>query len=205
MRFIGITGGVGAGKSQVLAILEEMCNCRIVYADEIAAALLLPSSEQENGFFGGSSVLDYVAALDWPTSVIDENGYLDRSLMAKYIYADPKLRQAVDNIVHPAVREAVLAMVAEERHEDKIDYFFYEAALLIEAGYQDVLDEMWYIYADESIRRSRLRESRKYSDERITGMFEAQLSDEEFRRYCDVVIDNSGDIGELRAQLKAIL
>lgn len=205
MRFIGITGGVGAGKSQVLSILEEMCNCRIVYADELAASLMLPESDNEESLLGGSSVLSYIAELKWPTSVVDDEGYLDRSLMAKYMYADPTLRQAVDDIVHPAVREAVLEMVAEEKHKDEVDYFFLEAALLIEAGYKGVCDELWYIYADDSVRRSRLKESRKYSDERITGMFEAQLSDEEFRRYCDVVIDNSGDIGELRAQLKAIL
>lgn len=205
MRFIGITGGVGAGKSQVLSILEEMCNCRIVYADELAASLLQPETDDQADVFGRGSLIGYIADLDWPTPVVDSDGYLDRALMAKYIYANPALRQAVDDIVHPAVREVILEIAAEEKHEDKIDYLFFEAALLIEAGYKDVLDEMWYIYADDSVRRKRLKESRRYSDERITGMFEAQLSDEEYRRYCDVVIDNSGDIGELRAQLKAIL
>ena len=64
-------------------------------------------------------------------------------------------------------------------------------ALLIEDGYLDIVDEMWYIYAREEIRRGRLKESRNYSDEKIDAIMNSQLREEEFRKYCSVVIDNS--------------
>ena len=85
----------------------------------------------------------------------------------------------------------ILDEIAAARAEEKIDFLFVEAAILIEDGYLDIVDEMWYIYAREEIRRGRLKESRNYSDEKIDAIMNSQLREEEFRKYCSVVIDNS--------------
>ena len=76
-----------------------------------------------------------------------------------------------------------------------------EAALLIENGYDKIADELWYVYASEDVRRQRLRDSRGYSDEKITSILEKQLDDATFREHCQFVIDNSGSLQEAAAQI----
>ena len=86
-----------------------------------------------------------------------------------------------------------------------VDYCFVEAALLIEDHYDIFMDEIWYIYVSEDVRRIRLSASRGYSDEKISNIFKSQLSEAEFRKYADKVIDNGSDIEKTRAQLEIML
>lgn len=195
MKFIGITGGIGAGKSTVLSLLKENFNCKVLLADEVAAELMTP----------GHACFDQVVELPWPESILDESGEIDRPKMAKLMFADDSLREAVNHIVHPAVEKEVLNQVAQEKEKHNIEYFFFEAALLIECGYGKLVDEMWYIYAGEEVRAKRLAASRGYSAERIANTISAQRSDESFREHCDRVIDNSGDREQTLAQLRQIL
>ena len=78
-----------------------------------------------------------------------------------------------------------------------------EAALLIEEGYDKICDELWYIDTSRENRRRRLKESRGYSDEKIDGIFRSQLSEEEYRKYGKVIIDNNGLLQETFDQIKA--
>ena len=195
MRFIGITGGIGAGKSTVLSLLRDNFNCKVLLADEVAAGLMT----------AGNQCFDEVVALPWPESIVGQDGEINRPLMAKYMFADDELRIQVNNIVHPAVEKEVLNQVEIERGLHKIEYFFFEAALLIECGYGKLVDEMWYIYASEEVRAQRLMESRGYSKERIEGTITSQRSDASFREHADVVIDNSGDKERTLKQLRQIL
>lgn len=80
-----------------------------------------------------------------------------------------------------------------------------EAALLIEEGYGEICDELWYIYASEEVRRKRLKSSRGYSDEKIDSIFASQLKEAEYRRYCKEVIDNDGDIENTIASINKAL
>jgi dephospho-CoA kinase len=195
MKFIGITGGIGAGKSTVLSLLKENFNCKVVLADEVAAHLMT----------SGHKCFDEVVALNWPTSILDESGEINRPLMAKYMFSDSELLSSVNSIVHPAVEKEVLNEVEQERQKHNIEYFFLEAALLIECGYGKLVDEMWYIYASPEVREKRLMESRGYSKERIANTMKTQRSDESFREHCHRVIDNSGTTEETLYQLKEIL
>ena len=195
MYFIGITGGVGAGKSTVLTLLKENFNCKVLLADEVAANLMTP----------GHQCFDKVVALDWPESILDADGQIDRPKMARFMFENNDLRQQVNSIVHPAVEAEVLNQVEQERRSHNIEYFFFEAALLIECGYGKLVDEMWYIYASEEVRAQRLMESRGYSKERIEGTIASQRSDASFREHADVVIDNSGDKERTLKQLRQIL
>lgn len=83
--------------------------------------------------------------------------------------------------------------------------FIIEAALLPTAGYEDICDEMWYIYTDESVRRIRLKASRGYSDEKITHMIASQPDEELFRKTCTAVIDNSGSFESTKSQIGELL
>ena len=194
MRFIGITGGVGAGKSFVLSCLQEECNCRIVLADDVGNEVKMP----------GQPCYERIVEL-LGRDVLETDGQINRQKMAAMIFTDEELLKKVNEIIHPAVREYILNEVDKERKSGEREYFFLEAALLIEAGYEEILDEMWYIHADKEVRRARLKASRGYSDEKIDSIFENQLSEEVFRAHCAVVIENNGEQEETRRQIRAAL
>ncbi len=191
MKIIGITGGVGAGKTEVIKMIEQLCSCIVVTADRLARKL------EQKGEVCFEPLLDLLG-----DEVLDENGEIDAAKMARMIFAPgaEDLLAGVNAIVHPAVKTRILQMIREEEKKGT-DYFFIEAALLIEDHYDTIVDEMWYIYADEDTRRKRLKESRGYSDSKIDDIFASQSSDDVFRRFCSVVIDNSGSIEDTKIQL----
>ena len=180
MKVIGITGGVGAGKSALLSYIAEKYHCRILLADEIAHKVKEP----------GQACYEELVRLLSP-AILNEDGTIHKGKMAERIFESEDLLRKVNSLIHPAVKKMILDEIAATRAEEKIDFLFVEAALLIEDGYLDIVDEMWYIYAREEIRRGRLKESRNYSDEKIDAIMNSQLREEEFRKYCSVVIDNS--------------
>lgn len=190
MEVIGITGGVGSGKSEILAYLEKRTNCRIIIADRVAHEL-----EKR----GGACYERIVELLG--EEVLAENGEIDKVKMAAAIFADKKLLARINSIVHPAVKEYILSEIAREKEEDRYEYLFIEAALLIEDGYIEIVDELWYIHADETVRRDRLKASRGYSDEKIDSIIREQLSEEDFYRHCAAVIDNSKQLSAAYEQI----
>ena len=108
----------------------------------------------------------------------------------------------MNEILHPAVKEYVLHVLEQEKEEGRLRYLVLEAALLIEEHYDEICDELWYIYTSEENRRARLKQSRGYSDEKIS---ESQLCENEYRRHCKVVIDNNGTTEETIAQVRTII
>lgn len=190
MKVIGITGGVGAGKSEILSYLNEHCNCRILMADRLAEELEQP----------GQVCYDQLLAL-LGREILQEDGRIDRKKMAARIFADKSLLEAVNAMIHPAVKQAILQIIRDEREAARLDYLFIEAALLIEDGYAEIVDELWYIHTEEKVRRQRLKASRGYTDEKIDSILREQLSEEEFYRYCHYVIENSGSLESVYEQL----
>ncbi|SEK41068.1 dephospho-CoA kinase [Butyrivibrio sp. ob235] len=190
MKVIGVTGGVGAGKSTVLNYIEKSCNCRIIFSDKVANDIKLK----------GQSCYEPIVDL-LSEDILGPDGEIDKKKMAAKIFADDSLLKQVNDILHPAVNNYIFGEIEKEKAEGKLDYLFIEAALLIENGYHKIVDELWYIYADESVRRKRLKESRGYSDEKIDDIIKGQLSDEEFRKYASFVIDNSNDENDTKRQI----
>ena len=197
MKVIGITGGVGSGKSALLSFVKKNYNCRVILADEAAHQVKEP----------GGPCYDALVALLSP-DILNEDGRIDRNKMAAEIFHSKELLEKVNDIIHPAVRQLILDEIARERAEGKKDFLFLEAALLIEKGYLEIVDEMWYIYADEQVRRRRLKEKRGYSDEKINAIFRSQLKEEEYRRHCKLVINNSESLEsacrEIEERIRAI-
>ena len=180
MKIIGITGGVGAGKSRILKHIKENYNAKILLADEVANEIKLRGRECYEPL---------VRLLG--TEVLGADLEIDKGKMAQIIFRDQEKLQAVNAILHPAVRQCILRRIREEQQKGEADYFILEAALLIEEHYDEIVDELWYIYADEKTRSKRLKESRGYSEEKIRAIMAGQLSEEEFRASCQVVIDNN--------------
>ena len=202
MIVIGITGGVGCGKSSLLSYIEEHYNARILLADEAAHEVQEPGTDCYHKLvelLGRGILAEEEPADAEETGGTEETGGaeaseppIDRKKMAAAIFGDPELLAAVNGLIHPAVREMIEAEIKKERAAGVRDFFFVEAALLIECGYDEVVDEMWYIYCDPDERRRRLKASRGYSDEKIDSILKSQLSHEAFLAGTDVMIDNSG-------------
>ena len=190
MRIIGITGGVGAGKSEILAYIEGHYNCQVILADKVAHQMEMP---------GQKCYEELVMLLG--KYILNPDGSIDKAKMAEKIFSDKDVLEKVNGIMHPAVKKYIMQEIEDRRTEGKLDFVFVEAALLIEDGYGQIVDELWYIYSEIDIRRNRLKKSRAYSDEKIDSILKGQLSDEEFRRHCRVVIDNNGTIADTCKQI----
>lgn len=190
MKIIGITGGVGAGKSMLLAYIESHYSCRVIYADLAAKRL------QEKGSDCYSQLIGLLGE-----DVLCEDLSIDKGKMARRIFADRRLLEKVNGILHPAVKRYILAEIQKERTAGRADYFFIEAALLIEEHYDEICDELWYIYASEKARRERLADTRGYTEAKTDAIMKNQLAEERFRRHCQVVIDNSGTPKEAYEQI----
>lgn len=205
MITIGITGGVGSGKSEVLKFLKSHYNCRILMADNAAKDLEMPGGAVYEPLV---LLLEQYPAADGQDSeddLLDEKGFINTKEMAARIFANPELLEKVNALVHPAVIKYIVDTIEEERQKGELDYFFLEAALLIETGFDKIVDHLWYIYCNEAERRRRLAASRGYSEEKTTQIIRNQLSEEEFRKHCDQVIDNSGPIEETGEQIVKVL
>lgn len=191
MKLIGVTGGVGAGKSEILRFIKKHYKCQIYLADEVAHLIKKK----------GQRCYDRLVAL-LGEEVLDENGEIDRGKMAAAIFSSEELLEQVNAIVHPEVRLYLEERILEARADNETELLFIEAALLIETGYKEIVDEMWYIYATEEVRRERLQKNRGYSMEKIEQIMSSQLTEEAFRAACDFVIDNSKELADSYRQIK---
>lgn len=190
MRLIGITGGVGAGKSEILQYIRKHYKCEIYLADQVAHEVQSP----------GQPCYQKMVEL-MGNGILQEDGTIDRAKMASRIFLEKELLLKVNALVHPAVQTYLLDRVKEARQNPEVELFFIEAALLIETGYKEIADEMWYIYADEKVRRNRLEASRGYTPQKISQIMNKQLSEEAFREACDFMIDNSGTLEDSFRQI----
>lgn len=184
MKFIGITGGVGAGKSEILSYLGKKTGVRVMLADEIAHELMEV----------GTDCYKCLRQTFNDEDIWNSDGSFNREKLAKVIFSDKLKRDIMNSIVHPAVKEYVIRQQEYEKERGELSLLVLEAALLIEEHYDKICDELWYIYTSEENRRDRLKASRGYSDEKIDNIFKSQLSEEEYRKYCAVVIDNNGSV-----------
>jgi dephospho-CoA kinase len=194
MRVIGITGGVGAGKTQVLSYMEKHYNCRVIRADEVAHLLYEPNE---------ACYVELVKLFG--QAIIGSDNRIDKPKLASLIFNDNELLDKVNKIVHPAVKEYILSQIELERKCLKYDFVFIEAALLIEEHYDKITDEIWYIYASEEVRRARLSLNRNYSEEKISSIMAGQLSEAEFRKHSQAVITNNGDLEETYSEIDRIM
>ncbi len=196
MKIIGITGGIGGGKSTILNFISSHYIAEIYYADEIARELELP----------GTIVYDRLVSI-FGNDIL-ENDFdhaIDKKKFAHAIYSDKESLDKANMIIHPAVENYLNEKMRAAVKQHETELFFVEAALLIENGYNDIVDEMWYIYADDETRIKRLMEDRGYTRKKAISIMESQLSDKDFRDNSDVIIDNSGKLEDALEQVKARL
>lgn len=188
-RIIGITGGVGSGKSFLLSALKEDYGAKIILADEIARKLMEP---------GKPCLKQVVMALG--NSFLREDGSVDRQALAEVIFHDEQAKRIVDHLIHPAAWEEI-RREAEEAEELLV---VIEAAIADEKMH-DICQEIWYVYTSRENRIARLMENRGYTREKCEAIMKSQLGEEEFRAFCSREIDNNKGPEEIKSQLRAIM
>ena len=189
MTVIGITGGIGCGKSEVCRYLEERYGALVLMADDIAHEVIEPGGEAYEGYmelFGPDYVLP--------------DGTFDRKKIGDLAFKDPGIIQKMNAIVHPAVHQAILSRIEKGRAEGR-ELAVIEAALLIEANYRDTCREYWYVYSNLETRIQRLLMSRDITEDKIESVVSRQQSEEIFRSECEFVVDNSGDFEDTKAAI----
>ena len=181
MKVVGVTGGVGSGKSEVLRVLEEQFNCGIIRTDDVARDLC-----------------------EFGKEVLDQDGRLDRPKLASIVFSDEEKLNILNACTHPQVYEWVRNTVEKWTKEGKYSMIAVESALPEKLKEMKVCEELWYVYVKPEVRRERLRISRGYSEEKMDAMFASQLPDSLFIENCQVVIDNNLDIENIEKQLNQL-
>ncbi|MBO5426629.1 MAG: dephospho-CoA kinase [Lachnospiraceae bacterium] len=196
MIVLGITGGVGSGKSKVLYDLKENYNAYIVEADKLAHELMLPGKTIYNQVVKvfGDEILS-----DGPASNID------RKKLGDIVFNDREKLSLLDSISHPLVKENIVNQIKIAKEEGNIKLFVIEAALLIQDGYSEICDEIWYIWVEKEERIKRLMASRGYTREKCISMMKSQADDEYYKKYANFTINNQFDYTNSSNQLKARL
>lgn len=185
MKVLGITGQVGAGKSTVLAYLQEHYGARIIQADAVGHLLMEPDMPC------------FVQVLEaFGVEILDGDGKIDRKKLGALVFAAPQELERLNKIMHPAVKAWILSEIEAEKEKKRVPFVVVEAALLIEEHYDAVCDQLWYISVADDVRRRRLKKSRGYTDRRIDDILKNQQKDAVFREYCQFVVDNSSDFVE---------
>lgn len=188
MYVIGLTGGVGSGKSLAAQMLAEEKNAELLITDELGHTVMekgTPCYDEIRKHFG--------------EDIVDQEGNIDRTTLAQRVFCDEAERTWLNRLIHPTVIRYIESYIAGRRKRDGI--IVLESALLFESGCDRFCDEIWYVSVSEAIRRKRLEESRGYSQEKITSILKRQMTCEEFQKRSDVVICNNGTQEELRAQI----
>lgn len=189
MRVIGVTGGVGAGKSTVLEYLKEKYHAKVILADVVGHEVMEPGTDA------------YKQILQvFGSEILSADGRIDRKILGSVVFSDKERLQELNAVVHPEVKKEILKRIARSKAEGR-KYTVVEAALFLEENYDAFCDETWYIYTNEEQRRERLKASRGYTDERIDQILGNQKTHEEFLSRCQFVIDNNGSAEDTCRQI----
>ena len=190
MKIIGITGGIGAGKSTVLDYLREQFHAYVIQADQVGHQVMEP----------GEICYSQVSAL-FGEHILKKDKTIDRKAVSDVVFGNEEKLKKLNGIIHPAVRQSVLEEIQLQK-EKKTAIVVVEAALLLEEHYEKFCDKVWYVHTDREIRISRLMENRGYSREKSESIISSQAPDEYFAKHADYIIRNNGDIKDTWLQVE---
>src|SRR5438309_2540624 len=191
MKVVGLTGGIGTGKSTVSRLLRER-GVTVIDADEATRAV------QARGTEGLRRLVE-----EFEPSVLTAEGDLDRARLAAVAFAEPEARERLNSIVHPLVREWMADRQLEaEAREDP--YVVLDIPLLYETRGAAGVDDVILVYAPEELAIRRLVELRGMSEEQARARISAQMPIEDKRRLARHVIENTGTLDELRERTERV-
>ena len=189
MMVLGLTGGVGAGKSRILELFSHDYGAQVIQADLVARKLEDPG---QPGLTGLVSLFG--------TGILQKDGTLDRKGFADRIFGNPEALQRVNALIHPLTWNEIKRQIRESSAE----LIVVEAALFDERS-REVCQYLLYVDTQDEIRIQRLMENRGYSREKCLDIMKNQADRNDFLKLADFVIDNSGSLEESRLQIRRIL
>ena len=190
MKTIGLTGGIGSGKSTVAAILGDL-GATVINADTVGHEIYLPHSE------GWRRVVEAFGR-----GILAADGTIDRRQLGALVFAKPEALKQLNGIVHPLIFEEIRQRIVAQQASDATRPIVVEAAILIEANWCALVDEVWLVVAPPTEVVNRLGMQRGLSADEVAKRMGAQLSDAERRRFADLVIENSGPLEDLTARVR---
>jgi dephospho-CoA kinase len=189
---VGLTGGIGAGKSAVSQILSRL-GAVIIDADKVGHRIILP----------GGKAYDAVIR-EFGRETVEPDGTISRKRLGAIVFSDHEKLKRLDSIMHPMMAETMAEEVASLRKIAAADsVIVLEAAVLIEAGWDGLVDQVWVVVSDTECVIKRLAVRNKLSREEVMKRMRAQISDEERLKHADVVITNHGSFAEMEKQALA--
>ena len=192
MLHVGITGGIGSGKSTVARMLGEL-GAQVLDADGIVRELLGPGQEGTSG-----------VRRDFGEAFVGPDGGTDRKALAALVFDDPEARLRLESILHPLViarRRALLAEILRERGAEAV--VVSEAALIFEAGTRREFDGVLFVTAPDTVRRARLVAG-GWDPGEVDRRMASQWPDSEKAPLADWVVDNGGEEEKTRRQVRAL-
>ena len=192
MLTIGLTGGIGSGKSTVSKMLAEL-GALIIDADKVAQSTYAP---------GASAHKDVIAAFG--QGIVAADGTIDRTRLGPIVFGNPAELKRLTEIVWPRTLERMRELTAEMRSRGEKPPIVIEAAILIEANWMPICDEIWLVTASRDHVIARVERDRGMKPEQTEARIRAQLPDEQRKRYANLIIRNEGTIEELRTEVKRV-
>jgi len=186
---VGLTGGIGAGKSVVAQRLAEL-GAVVIDSDQLAREVVAP---------GTDGLAEVVAAFG--PGVLGEDGALNRPALAERVFADRPARERLEAVIHPRVRARTAALVAEAPPGSVV---VNDVPLLVESGIAGMFDLVIVVLASEATRLHRLVQERGMSEDEARRRIAAQATDEQRRAVADIVLDNDGSLEDLRAAVDEV-
>ena len=191
MLVIGLTGGIGTGKSEVSRILRE-CGAAVIDADLVGHEAYRPHSPAWREIvdtFGGN--------------ILEPSGEIDRKRLGGIIFNDPEARAKLNSIMHPRMAEMVKEKIDLLRQQGE-EVVVLEAAVLVEAGWDSLVDEIWVTYSPEMEVVERLHQRNNLSEQEARSRIRSQLPHEERAKHAHVTVRNSGSMDELLEEVKSL-
>ncbi len=185
LKIIGVTGGIGSGKSSVSRTLRDL-GAAVVDADVLARSVTASGGkafEELVGYFGAG--------------IIDLNGELDRRKLAVAAFSDKNLLNALNTITHKYITEKIYDTVELLKNTGKWDMIVLDAPIPIERGFIDLADEIWVVAAEREARIRRVMERSGYTYDEAVKRIDSQMGDDEYLKLADEVLRNDGSIEEL--------
>jgi len=192
VKTVGLTGGIGSGKSTAAKILAEF-GAYVIDADQVGHECYRPGS------VGWQQIVDAFG-----DDVVAPDGQIDRKRLGTIVFADAVQLARLNQIVHPLISRAIRDRIASTRAAGVRSPIVVEAAVLIEANWRPLVDEVWVVRASRDAVFARVRAQRGLGPQAIQARIDKQISDDTRCRHADVVIDNSGTVEELRTELKRV-
>ncbi|NLO10405.1 MAG: dephospho-CoA kinase [Clostridiales bacterium] len=194
MKVIGITGGIGSGKSLVADIMIKKYKAYLINSDRIAKEQMMPGGISYKG------VVEYFGK-----EILMEDGTIDKGKLSQIVFNDKDKLLKLNSLTHPNVLTEVEKVITKKRESKTVAYCIIETALMIESGYDFVCDEVWYVHSSPNLRRDRLKQYRSYTDEKIDAIFTSQSKEEDFLKAYKKVIYNDSDLFKLEYQIDSLL